>query len=86
MLLRPCGRARPWDEIELPLYVTCSRLFDATAATSARPWVSNAINQVADLGGSRIGEALRLFFTARNAPTLSSASDRLPRRSLARPG
>jgi hypothetical protein len=57
------------DEVELPLYTTCSRLQksdgDIRGAT-----VSSALDQLGDLGGSRISTALRVFFSERNAPTL----------------
>ena len=57
------------DEIELPLYTTCSRLF-AAAGNIREAAVSSAIDQLSDLGGSRISAALRLFFAERNAPTV----------------
>ena len=57
------------DEIELPLYTTCSRLFGA-GGDIRQAVVSSALGQLADLGGSRISAALRVFFAERNAPTL----------------
>lgn len=57
------------DEVELPLYTTCSRLFGA-GGDIRQAVVSSALGQLADLGGSRISTALRGFFTERNAPTL----------------
>ena len=57
------------DEVELPLYTTCSRLFGA-GGDIREAVVSSALDQLADLGGSRISTALRGFFTERNAPTL----------------
>jgi hypothetical protein len=57
------------DEIELPLYTTCTRLFTATGDIREAV-VSSALDQLNDLGGSRISKAIRLFFTERNAPTL----------------
>lgn len=57
------------DEVELPLYVICSRL--ASAGGDIREAVvCSAFEGVGDLGGSRITKALREFFTERNAPTL----------------
>ena len=57
------------DEVELPLYTTCSRLFGA-GGDIREAAVSSALGQLADLGGSRISKALRGFFAERNAPTL----------------
>ena len=57
------------DEVELPLYTTCSRLFGA-GGDIREAVVSSALGQLADLGGSRISAALRAFFAERNAPTL----------------
>jgi hypothetical protein len=58
------------EEVELPLYTSCSRL--AIAPGDIREaTVSSAIDWIGDLGGSRIVKALRLFFTERKAePTL----------------
>jgi hypothetical protein len=57
------------NEVELPLYTACSHL--STAVGGIRDaTVSCALNQLADLGGSRISAALRSFFTERNAPTV----------------
>src|ERR1022692_2023327 len=57
------------DEIELPLYTTCASLFSAAGDIRAAV-VSSALDQLGDLGGSRLIEALRVFFNERNAPTL----------------
>ena len=57
------------DEIELPLYTTCSRLFGA-GGDIREAAVSSALGQLGDLGGSRISAALQVFFAERNAPTL----------------
>ena len=57
------------DEVELPLYITCSRLFSAVGDIRGAA-VSSALDQLGDLGGIRIISALRAFFTERNAPTL----------------
>src|ERR1022692_4724357 len=57
------------DEVELPLYTTCSRLFGSGGGIRDAVG-SSALGQLADLGGSRISKALGGFFTERNAPTL----------------
>ena len=57
------------EEVELPLYTTCSRLFGA-GGDIREAVVSSALGQLGDLGGSRISKALGVFFTERNAPTL----------------
>ena len=57
------------DEVELPLYTTCSSLYSA-AGNIREAAVSSALERLSDLGGSRISAALRVFFTERNAPTL----------------
>jgi hypothetical protein len=57
------------DEVELPIYTTCSRLF-AAGGDIREAVVSSALDQLADLGGSRISAALRVFFTERNMPTV----------------
>jgi hypothetical protein len=57
------------DEIELPLYTTCSRLFGADGDIR-QAIVSSALDQFVDIGGSQSGAALRSFFTERNRPTL----------------
>jgi tetratricopeptide (TPR) repeat protein len=57
------------DEIELPLYTTCSRLFSAHGDVREAA-VSSALDQLADLGGSRLSAAVRVLFTERNTRTL----------------
>ena len=57
------------EEVELPLYTTCSRLFGADGDIREAV-VSSALGQIGDLGGSRISKALGMFFAERNAPTL----------------
>ena len=57
------------EEVELPLYTTCSRLFGADGDIREAV-VSSALDQIGDLGGSRISKALGVFFAERNAPTL----------------
>ena len=57
------------EEVELPLYTTCSSLFGADGDIREAV-VSSALGQIGDLGGSRISKALGVFFAERNAPTL----------------
>ena len=57
------------DEIELPLYTTCSRLFSAHGDIREAA-VSSALEQLADMGGSRLSAAVRVLFTERNTRTL----------------
>jgi hypothetical protein len=57
------------DDVELPLFTTCSLLVAATGNIRVAV-VSSALDQLGDLGGSRIIEALQEFFTERNSPTL----------------
>ena len=67
--LKALAAGRSLDEVELPLYTTCSRLF--VAAGSIRDAaVSSALGQIGDLGGNRLHSVLREFLTERNAPTL----------------
>ena len=55
------------DEVELPLVTTCS-LLAAGSGNIRHAAVSSALDQLGDLGGSRIADALRVFFTERNSP------------------
>jgi NACHT domain/Trypsin-like peptidase domain len=58
------------DEVELPLYTTCSALY-ADAQTDVRDAaISSTLNQIGDLGGRRIIAALHDFFGERNAPVV----------------
>jgi hypothetical protein len=57
------------DEIELPLYTTCSRLFSARGDIR-NAVVSSALEQLGDMGGSRLSAAVRAFLTERSAPIL----------------
>jgi hypothetical protein len=57
------------DEVELPLYTTCAKLFTA-GGNIREAVVSSALDQLGDLGGARITTALREFFSERNAPSL----------------
>jgi hypothetical protein len=62
---------RTLDEVELPLYTTCSRLVSAPADVGIREAAaSSAIARIGDLGGSRILEALCLLFTEGDRRTL----------------
>ena len=57
------------DEVELPLFTTCSLLVTAKGGIRDAA-VASALEQLGDLGGSRITDALRVFLTERNTPTL----------------
>jgi len=58
------------DDVELPLYTTCSRLLTATGDPRSAA-VSSALDyELGDLGGSRLSAAVRAFFAERNAPTV----------------
>ena len=57
------------DEVELPLYTTCSRLV-GTDGDIRQAVVSSALDQLGDLGGSGSRSVLRSFFGERSAPTL----------------
>jgi hypothetical protein len=57
------------DEVELPLYTTCSRLF-AAHGDIREAAVSSALEQLSDLGSSRISAALRALLTERTTRTL----------------
>lgn len=67
--LQALASGRAVDEIELPLYTTCSGLVGASGDIREAV-VSSALSQLADLGGSRLSAALRSFFTERNGPVL----------------
>jgi hypothetical protein len=57
------------NEVELPLYTTCSRLFSTSGDIRAAA-VSSALDQLGDLDGARPSAALRTFLAERNAPTM----------------
>src|SRR5579863_8387638 len=57
------------DQVELPLYTTCSGL-SASGGDIRQAAVSSAITQLGDLGGARLTAAIGAFFTERNAPTV----------------
>jgi hypothetical protein len=57
------------DEIELPLFTTCS-LLAGEGGNIRHAAVTSALDQLGDLGGSRIAGALRVFFTERRSPML----------------
>jgi hypothetical protein len=59
------------DEIEMPLYTTCSRLAASLPGDGIRrAVVASALGHLPDLGGARVLEAVQAFFEERNAPTL----------------
>jgi hypothetical protein len=58
------------DEVELPLYTTCSHLLAADRGDIRQVVVSSALSNIPDLGSSRINLALQAFFVERNAPTV----------------
>jgi NACHT domain len=61
----------PLDQVELPLYTTCARLFATPPGGGIhRAVVTSALGQLPDLGGSRVIDALRLLFEERAEPTL----------------
>jgi NACHT domain len=57
------------DEVELPLFTSCSQLFGANGDIR-KAVVSSVLDQLGDLGGSRLGASIRTLLTERNAPTL----------------
>jgi hypothetical protein len=64
---------RSLDEVEVPLYTTCSGLPPlGDRADTRHAVVSSALDRLPDLGSSRLTSALREFFTERprHAPTL----------------
>ena len=67
--LRLMAAGASLDEIELPLYSTCSYLL-TTRGDIREAIVTSALAQLGDLGGSRISAALCTLFTERNGPTL----------------
>ena len=67
--IKALAAGRTVDEVELPLYTTCAHLFNVGGDVRTAV-VSSALDQLGDLGGSRLTAALHLFFTERNAPTL----------------
>ena len=59
------------DEVELPLYTTCTRLSAAPPGDGIRrAVVASALGQLPDLGGSRVTDALQALFEERDTPTL----------------
>ena len=67
--LKALAEGRSLDEVELPLYTTCSRLF-CTDGDIRKAAVFSALDQLGDVGSSRVSTVLRAFFTERSAPTL----------------
>jgi hypothetical protein len=69
--LRELAAGASLDEVELPLFTTCARLAAIPAWEDIRrAVVSSALGQLPDLGGSRVSDAVRVLFEARNAPVL----------------
>ncbi len=69
--LRALAAGMTLDQVELPLYTTCSSLFSSSGDKGIREaTVSSALSLISDLGGSRISVALSVFFAERNEPTL----------------
>jgi hypothetical protein len=58
------------NDVELPLYTTCSQLVVADGEDIRQAVVSAAMSQLPDLGSSRLNAALRDFFAERSAPTV----------------
>jgi Domain of unknown function (DUF4062) len=67
--LRAMAGGAGLDEVELPLYTTCSRLFSAHGGIREAA-VTSTLEQLGDLSGARLSGALRAFFAERNAPTV----------------
>jgi Domain of unknown function (DUF4062)/NACHT domain len=57
------------DQIELPLYTTCSRLF-AASGDIRQAAVTSALEQLGDLGGPQRSAALLALFAERSAPVV----------------
>ena len=67
--LKALAAGKSVDEVELPLYTTCSSLF----AAGGDVWeaaVTSALHQLGNLGGSHISAALVESFTKRNKQTV----------------
>lgn len=67
--LKSLSEGASLDEVELPLYTTCSRLFTAAGDIRSAAVPSALDHELGDLGGSHLNSAVRRFFTERNAPT-----------------
>ena len=67
--LRALAAGATLDEVELPLYTTCSGLFSAVGSPRERA-VSGALDQLGDLGGSRLNASVGAFLAERDVPTL----------------
>jgi hypothetical protein len=67
--LRVLAVASSVDEVELPLYTTCSRLLAASGGIREAT-VSSALDQLGDMGGARVSAAVRALFTERSSPTM----------------
>jgi nucleoside-triphosphatase THEP1 len=67
--LTALAAGQPLDEVELPLFTTCSRVFSAPGDIR-QAIISAALNHVADLGDPQATDALRRMFAARDKATL----------------
>jgi hypothetical protein len=67
--LRAILAGKKLEDVELPLFTTCSVLL-AADGDIRQAAVSSALNQVGDLGGSRVSAALQVLFAERNAAVL----------------
>jgi hypothetical protein len=67
--LRVMQAGRALEDIELPLFTTCSALL-GIVGDIRQAAVSSALNQLGDLGGSRVSAALQALFVERNAGVL----------------
>jgi len=67
--LEELAAGKDLDEVELPLYTTCSRLF-AADGNIRDAVVASALAQIGDLGAPPATSALHAFFTNRDAPTV----------------
>ncbi|WP_300613471.1 NACHT domain-containing protein [Trebonia sp.] len=56
-------------DVELPLYTTCSRLFNASGIIREAA-VSSALEQLGDLGVFQVSAVVHRFFTARDGPVV----------------
>jgi hypothetical protein len=74
--LNALAAGEPLDEVDLPLYTTCSRLFGA-GGDIREAAVSSALDQLGDLGGSRLSAAVRMLFTERNTSAVLLVIDSL---------
>ena len=62
------------DEVELPLFTTCSRLFSADGSIREAA-VSSALDHIGDMGGPRLTSAIHDFFTQRSKVVTASEDE-----------